>query len=119
MSTRCLIVDDSPRFLAAARILLERQGVAVVGVASTGAEALDRAGRLRPDVVLLDLHLGRESGLELAGRLPCDVILISTHAGDDYADLVDASRALGFLSKADLSAGAIRRLLDLTPRRGT
>jgi len=113
MNTRCLLVDDSPRFLAAARTLLEREGVAVVGVASTGAEALERAGRLRPDVVLLDLHLGRESGLDLAGRLPCDVILISTHAGDDYADLVDASPAVGFISKADLSAGAIRRLLEV------
>ena len=44
---RCLIVDDSPRFLDAARGLLERQGVTVVGVASNGAEALQRAVELR------------------------------------------------------------------------
>jgi CheY-like chemotaxis protein len=66
---RCLIIDDSPRFLEAARGLLERQGVTVVGVASTSAEALQRVQELRPDVTLLDIDLGGESGLELARRL--------------------------------------------------
>jgi CheY-like chemotaxis protein len=66
---RCLIIDDSPRFLDAARGLLERQGVTVVGVASTSAEALQRVEELRPDVTLLDIDLGGESGLDLARRL--------------------------------------------------
>src|ERR687891_2877048 len=84
---RCLIVDDSPRFLDAARGLLERQGIVVVGVASNSAEALQRAEELRPDVALLDIDLGGESGLELARRFhgrasttATPVILISTHA---------------------------------------
>jgi CheY-like chemotaxis protein len=118
MMLRCLIVDDSPRFLAAARGLLERQGVTVVGVASSSAEALDRAEQLRPDVTLLDIDLGGESGLELARRLhrqagpaPIPVILISTHAEQDYAELIEASPAVGFLSKTALSADAIRDLL--------
>jgi CheY-like chemotaxis protein len=115
---RCLIVDDSPRFLDAARGLLERQGITVVGVASTGAEALQRVQELHPDVTLLDIDLGGESGLELARRLhdqpdlaPGPVILISTHAEQDYAELIAASPAVGFLPKAGLSADAIRRLL--------
>jgi len=113
---RCLIVDDSPRFLDAARGLLEGQGVAVVGVASTGAEALARVEELRPDVTLLDIDLGGESGLELAQRLhgrpgPPPVILISTHAEQDYAELIAASPAIGFLPKTALSADAIRGLL--------
>ena len=115
---RCLIVDDSPRFLAAARGLLERQGVAVVGVASSSAEALQRAEQLLPDVTLLDIDLGGESGLELArrlhgqaGRVPAPVILISTHAEQDYAELIAASPAIGFLPKTALSADAIRDLL--------
>jgi two-component system nitrate/nitrite response regulator NarL len=66
---RCLIVDDSPRFLHAARGLLERQGIRVVGVASTGAEALQQATQLRPDITLLDINLGGESGFDLALRL--------------------------------------------------
>jgi DNA-binding NarL/FixJ family response regulator len=115
---RCLIVDDSPRFLDAARGLLECQGINVVGVASTSAEALQRAEELRPDVTLLDIDLGGESGLELARRLhresgpaPSPVILISTHAEQDYAELIAACPAVGFLPKSALSAGAIRDLL--------
>jgi DNA-binding NarL/FixJ family response regulator len=118
MMLRCLIVDDSPRFLDAARGLLERQGVSVVGVASSSAEALRRTRELRPDVTLVDIDLGGESGLELARRLhhetgpaPAPVILVSTHAEEDYAELIAASPALGFLSKSTLSAGAIRGLL--------
>jgi DNA-binding NarL/FixJ family response regulator len=118
MTLRCLIVDDSRRFLDAARGLLERQGITVVGVASTSAEALRLAEELRPDVVLLDIDLGGESGLELARRLrreanlaPSRMILISTHAEQDYADLIAASPAVGFLSKSALSGGAIRDLL--------
>ena len=115
---RCLIVDDSPRFLDAARGLLEREGITVVGVASTGAEALQRVEELRPDVTLLDIDLGGESGFEVAKRLhreasvePSRVILISTHAEQDFADLIAASPTVGFLSKSTLSADAIRDLL--------
>jgi CheY-like chemotaxis protein len=113
---RCLIVDDSPRFLDAARALLERQGLTVVGVAASSAEALQRAEELRPDVTLLDIDLGGESGLELARRLSgqagrAPVILISTHAEQDYAELIACSPAVGFLPKTALSAGVIRELL--------
>jgi hypothetical protein len=44
--------------------------------------------------------------------LPSALILISTHDGADYADLIAESPAIGFLPKAELSAAAIRRLLD-------
>jgi CheY-like chemotaxis protein len=115
MVLRCLIVDDSLRFLDAARGLLEREGVAVVGVATSGAEALQRVADLRPDVTLVDIDLGGQSGFEVVRRLNYEAhtcaILISTHAEEDYADLIAASPALGFLAKTTLSAGAIRDLL--------
>jgi DNA-binding NarL/FixJ family response regulator len=118
MTLRCLIVDDSPRFLDAARGLLERQGLMVVGVASTGAEAVERATELRPDVALLDIDLGGESGFDVARRLFREttlagtrMILISTHAEQDYTDLIAASPVVGFLSKSALSADAIRALI--------
>jgi CheY-like chemotaxis protein len=113
----CLIVDDNPRFLDAARKLLELEGVTVVGVASSSADALVRVEELRPDVTLLDIDLGGESGFELARRLdqqattPRPMILISTHAEADYADLIEASPVLGFLAKSALSGSAIRDLL--------
>jgi two-component system, NarL family, nitrate/nitrite response regulator NarL len=116
---RCLIVDDSPRFLAAARGLLEREGIAVVGVASTGEEALRRIEELRPDVTLVDIDLGGESGFDVVRRLhqdagvaPARLILISTHTEDDYADLIAGSPTAGFLSKTALGAAAIRDLLE-------
>jgi CheY-like chemotaxis protein len=69
MALRCLIVDDSPRFLEAARGLLEREGVSVVGVATSDAEALRRVAELRPDVTLVDIDLGGQSGFEVLRQL--------------------------------------------------
>jgi DNA-binding NarL/FixJ family response regulator len=118
MAVRCLIVDDNRRFLRAARMLLEREGLTISGVATTSAEALRQAATLRPDVVLVDVGLGDESGLELARRLVADhtygapVILISTRSEADLADAIEVSPAAGFLAKSDLSADAIRGLLD-------
>ena len=115
----CLIVDDNASFLEAARILLEREGLSVAGVASTGADALRQVEALRPDVVLVDIFLGEESGLDLTKRLVQDgvvheapVILISTHSQADLEDLITASPAAGFLPKAELSASAIRGIVD-------
>jgi DNA-binding NarL/FixJ family response regulator len=111
----CLIVDDNEAFLEAAVNLLEREGVTVAGVASTSEEALRRTRELRPDVVLVDIILGSESGFDLLRRLAetdsgTTLILISTHAESDYADLIAESPAVGFVPKFDLSADVIRRL---------
>jgi CheY-like chemotaxis protein len=118
MTLRCLIVDDSPAFVATARSLLEGQGMSVLGAVATGADALRLTADLRPDVVLVDLDLGPESGLEVAGRLarsadpaPPPVILISTYAQEDFADLIADSPAVGFIPKTALSVAAIRELL--------
>ena len=116
---RCLIVDDSSQFLAAARRWLEGQAITVVGVASSAAEAVQRAVELRPDVVLVDIDLGGESGFEVARQLQdvagadsFRVILISAHAEEDYAELIAASSAVGFLTKTTLSGQRIRELID-------
>jgi DNA-binding NarL/FixJ family response regulator len=118
MALRCVIVDDSPHFLEAARTLLEREGVTVVGVASNSTEALRLARQLEPDVTLVDVDLGPESGFDLLRRLqgetdvaPSSVILISTYAEEDFADLMATSPAAGFLSKSTLSAQAIREII--------
>jgi CheY-like chemotaxis protein len=73
---------------------------------------------LHPDVTLVDIDLGEDSGFEVARRLvddpdldPGQLILISAHAGEDLADLIEASPAIGFLGKPALSALAIDRLL--------
>jgi DNA-binding NarL/FixJ family response regulator len=104
----------SEPFLKVARRKLERQGIAVVGVAANGTEALRQARELRPDVALVDISLGAESGFYIGRQITPhvrSVILISSQAEDDYAELIADSPAVGFLSKAELSADAIRRLL--------
>ncbi|MCV7127961.1 MULTISPECIES: response regulator [Mycolicibacterium] len=110
---RCLIVDDSADFRDAARAMLERGGIVVVGTARDAAEALRRAQELHPDVALVDVDLGAESGFDVAERLDdVPVILTSTHDEQDFADLIAASPALGFLPKLTLSPAAVRKLLD-------
>jgi DNA-binding NarL/FixJ family response regulator len=93
-------------------LLLEREGVAVVGVAGTSAEALRLDEHLRPDVVLVDIRLGDESGFDLARRLRSPVILISTYAEREYAEQIAASPAAGFISKTELSASAVLQLVS-------
>ena len=114
---QCVIVDDYERFLKVARAKLEGQGMAVVGVATNGTEALRQARELRPDVALVDISLGAESGFDVGRQITPyvgSVILISSHdhdEDDDYAELIAGSPAVGFLSKAELSAEAIQRLV--------
>jgi two-component system nitrate/nitrite response regulator NarL len=118
MALRLLIVDDNERFLEAARSTLERDGIEVVGTATTAAEAERQADELDPDVVLVELNLGADSGFDLTRRLAeprsnySRVLLISTRDEEDFSDLIRESPAIGFLSKSDLSAGAIRELLS-------
>jgi DNA-binding NarL/FixJ family response regulator len=118
MSLRCLIVDDSPHFLEAARVLLEQEGMRVVGVASTGEEAARQAADLRPDVTLIDIDLGSTSGFTVASALAGNhgvdagrLVFISTHSEDEFAELIEASPAIGFVPKSQLSAQAIEQVL--------
>jgi DNA-binding NarL/FixJ family response regulator len=113
---RCLIVDDSPVYLTEARKLLQRQGMSVVGVASNSRDAIALATSDRPDVALVDVDLGAESGLDVAHALaksdePVPVILISAYTEEDLRELLDGSPALGFLPKSVLSRAAIDDLL--------
>ena len=118
MTLRSLLVDDNARFLAAARELLEREGLDVVGVASTSADALQLVEALEPDVCLVDIDLGTESGFELARQLATGenhsprVVLISAYPERDFADMIADSPAVGFLSKPELSAARVRAILD-------
>jgi DNA-binding NarL/FixJ family response regulator len=119
VSLRVLLVDDSEQFLSAAKSSLRRNGMEVVGTATSSASALEVLAVVRPDVVLVDVGLGDENGFDLVSQLvdafpdlASRVVLISTRAEDDYADLVQASPAAGFISKSDLSASSIESLVS-------
>ena len=118
MRPRCLIVDDNESFLEIAAASLTGADLDVVGTATTSAEALRQVAERQPDVVLVDLNLGAESGFELARvlverfpQLASGVVLISTRAEQDFGGLIKVSPAAGFIPKTQLSAGAVRELV--------
>lgn len=115
---RCLIVDDHEPFLEVAAASLAGDDLDVLGTATTSADALRQVAEQQPDVVLVDIGLGEESGFALAQelvarfpRLAAGVVLISTRAAQDYGGLVEASPAAGFVSKTQLTAKAVRELV--------
>jgi len=117
VDVRCVIVDDNPGFLITASKLLDRQGLSIVAVATNSADALQCIQEQRPDVTLVDLKLGEESGFRLAeqiadGPVPSHVILTSTHSESEYGELIAASPVLGFIPKEHLSPQAIRRMVE-------
>jgi two-component system, NarL family, nitrate/nitrite response regulator NarL len=113
---RCLIIDDSEEFVTAASALLGSQGMEVVASAGDGDRALKLVGSLEPDVALVDIELGDEDGIalshDLAAQTPAtQIVLISSYDRDDLVELIERSPAAGFLSKTDLGAAAIARML--------
>ena len=115
---RCVIVDDSPEFLRTASELLECDGITVVGAVSTGAQARRACRQLKPDVALVDIYLGTETGLDVARQLagqtgtkPPQVILISASVGEEIADMITDSQAVSFVPKEGLSGAVIRGIL--------
>lgn len=114
VTLRCLLIDDSIDMLRALRTLLEREGLEVVGSAATAAEGIRQAGALAPDVILLDVDLGEDSGVSVArdlaaAQIVATVIFISTH--QEYRELAVGAGAAGFISKAELSRHAIENVV--------
>lgn len=106
MTVRVLIVDDHPVVRSGLRALLETdEGIEVVGEASSGEEALARAPRLRPSVVLMDLRLGEgmdgvgaTERLRAAADAPAVMILTTYDHDVDIVRAVEAGAA-GYLVK--------------------
>ncbi len=111
-----VIVDDHPSFRAVARMMLETDGFEVVGTEEDGESGVVGTLRLEPDVVLLDVELPDINGFEVAARLRAAgsrsaIVLASSRERSDFGSLVDESGARGFLTKAELSGDAIRKLV--------
>jgi two-component system nitrate/nitrite response regulator NarL len=115
---RVLIVDDHALFRSGVKALLGRQaGIDVVGEAGDGLEGVKRAKALKPDVVLLDLHMpgmsGREAVRVIQDEAPASRVLMLT-VSEDAEDLLETlkSGAAGYLLKnidADYLLDSIRR----------
>ena len=118
MGLRCLIVDDNASFLEIAAASLDGDDLDIVGTATTSVDALRLVAEQKPEVVLVDINLGEESGFDLAeelvehhAHLASGVVLISTRAEQDFGGLIRASPAVGFVAKTQLSARAVRDLV--------
>ncbi len=121
MQRTVVIVDDSAGFRAQARSLLTAAGYDVIGEAADGTSAVETIRSLSPQLVLLDVQLPDLSGLEVARLLheepdPPAIILISSREAADYGAGIERSGADGFISKAELSARALKVVLDGTDR---
>ena len=116
MARTVLIVDDHPSFRTSARRVLNADGYRVVGEAHDAGSGIAAARALRPDIVLLDVHLPDLDGFEVAAALtrPHEapiVVLTSSRDGRDFNGMVARSGARGFIAKAELSGAALDALL--------
>lgn len=106
MPVQVLICDDQEAFRAAAReVVNATDGFEVVGEAETGEESVVAAGRLHPNLVLMDVHLPGIDGLEASRRIKSEqtevvVLLLSTYDQEDFATRVAESGASDFIAKA-------------------
>ena len=113
MTVRVLVVDDQEPFrLAAAAVVAATDGFQVVGSAASGEASLVAVDELRPDLVLMDIHLpgidGVESTQQIRKRQPgVRVLLLSTH--DRYDD-AGRCGAVGYLPKRTLDPSRLREV---------
>lgn len=119
MATTLLIVDDFAEFRRSARALLSLAGFDVTGEAEDGTSALELVNRLRPDAVLLDVHLPGIDGFEVARMVaelpnPPAVVLTSTRSVASYREQLAHTSVRGFIEKQDISGKVLAQLLAVS-----
>lgn len=106
MNIRVLLVDDHPVLRAGLAMLINAQpNLEVVGEAGDGAEALTQVQAVNPDVVVMDLSMGRHSGIEAISRIRAEypatyVLVLSMHTDASYVRSALAAGASGYVAKS-------------------
>ena len=116
---KVLLVDDHPLFLDGLKTLLTIRGVEVVGTAGDGAEALEKARTLQPEVILMDRQMPRLNGLASTRLIKAEqpnvkIVMLTMSENDE--DLFEAIRsgACGYLLKTEDTDTFFEHLVGLT-----
>lgn len=120
---RIMIVDDVPEGREGlARLLSFEPDMDVIGYASTGAEAIQQAQDLRPDVILMDINMPDMDGIQatelITKQVPVSVVMISVQSDRDYMRRAMQVGAIDFLSKppaADELYATVRNAYERRP----
>ena len=105
MTIRILLADDHASMRASLRALIDRQpGMQVVAEAEKGRSTVELAGKLKPDIVIMDINMSDLGGIDATGRILSDapeakVIGLSNYSNSQYAAGMLTAGASGFLLK--------------------
>jgi len=120
MAIKILIADDHEVLREGIRSILRRARPEweVCGEATTGAEAVEAAARLKPNIVLLDITMPGISGLEAASRISSadgksKILIFTMHESGELANDALRAGALGYVTKADASRQLVQAIETL------
>jgi DNA-binding NarL/FixJ family response regulator len=118
MPIQILFADDHIMVRQVVRALLEQAGMAVLGEASDGQEALQIADAQPPDVALLDITMPHLNGLETARRLrdacpQTKMIMLTAHTEDSYVLEAVQAGAVGYVVKTQATRDLVQAIRDV------
>jgi DNA-binding NarL/FixJ family response regulator len=121
---RAIIADDHALVRISVRTILEKRGDVEVHEASDGAEAVAKALKLKPDVVILDLNMpvmsGYQAAAELRRLLPeTPILFFSTQSQTQMAADARAIGVQGFVNKADANKALLQAIDDVVVNKVT
>ena len=121
---RILLVDDHPLVTEGIGACLETwENITIVGTASTGNQAIEKALQLKPDVILMDINLPDMTGLEatrqIKRQLPdARIMILSMHDNREYVVSALEGGASGYILK-DVSSAEVATAIEAVYRGGT
>ena len=106
-----LLADDNPSVIDEAKLVLAEQ-CNIIAIAANGETALSEAQRLRPDVLVLDISMGKLSGIEVARRLRasgcfCRIVFLTVHDDPEFVQAAMGAGGLAYVVKAFIGTDLI------------
>jgi DNA-binding NarL/FixJ family response regulator len=115
---KVLVVDDHPVVRQGlAQFINDEEDFIVCGEAEDASAALLLCERLRPDIVIADITLGKENGLELTAdirkKFGFPVLVLSMHEEDFYAERALRAGAAGYIMKRESMASVVSAMREI------